>query len=399
LGENLKPFAQDDYASIPLNTTTVIDVEANDNDPDGDQLHVPIIMDPARHGEAKIFDSLGVNYMRYTPNTGFVGLDTIGYVTCDVNSTKCYAKCDTAFVFIDVGCIPFDVDLTALSPNLVCTDSVPANGIASANVDATFLRGTVWYEGFEDLPSQTTEDNGPSGWSTYETGSDCKNGNNMYTQNFEFRTKVVTGGDCELVFETDDIDISNVSDGAISIDFKTSNAEYESDDYIESYYILDGGPETMFDVNGRLDGTFGIKTASTSGLSGNTLKIVVRTKSDHSSEEYYWDNIHVTGIGAGVPDVSYYWYEGAAATGASIFEGAINNNLRDGTYTVIAIDNLTGCPSNPATITIDSAGYQVPGGFIEQLSPFTNCELPYDGSLGAGVIDGTDTLTSGYSFD
>ncbi|MDZ7608444.1 MAG: Ig-like domain-containing protein [Cyclobacteriaceae bacterium] len=96
LGENLKPFAQDDYASIPLNTTATIDVEANDNDPDGDQLHVPVIIDQARHGSATIFDSLGTNYMRYTPNTNYVGLDTIGYVTCDVNSIKCYAKCDTA---------------------------------------------------------------------------------------------------------------------------------------------------------------------------------------------------------------------------------------------------------------------------------------------------------------
>jgi hypothetical protein len=399
LGENLKPFANDDYASIPLNTSTVVDVEANDNDPDGDQLHVPVIIDPAKHGQAVIFDSLNTNFMRYTPNTGFVGLDTISYVTCDVNSIKCYAKCDTAFVYINVGCIPFDVDLTAISPNLVCTDSVPANGIASANVDATFIRGTVWYEGFEDSHAQQTEDTGPSSWTTYKEGSNCSPGNNLYAQNFEFRTKVVTGTDCELVFETGEIDISTVSNACISIDFKTSNATYESDDYIESYFILDGGPETMFDVNGRLDGTFGIKKASTCGLNGSTLKIVVRTKSNHSSEEYSWDNIHVTAIGAGVPDVTYNWYKGPTASGSIIYEGAVNNSLNSGTYTVIAYDNATGCPSNPATITIDSAGYRVPGGFIEQLSPFTNCQLPYDGALGAGVIDGTDTLIVGYNFD
>lgn len=399
LGENLKPFAQDDYASIPLNTNTIIDVEANDNDPDGDQLHVPIIIEPAQNGHAVIFDSLNANYLRYTPNTGFVGVDTLRYVTCDVNSTKCYAKCDTAFVFINVGCIPFDVDLTAISPNLVCTDSVPANGIASANVDATFIRGTVWYEGFEDSQAQQTEDTGPTGWTTYKSGSNCSPGNNLYAQNFVFRTKVVTGTDCELVFETEAIDISTVSDVCISIDFWTSNATYEADDYIETYYILDGGPETMFNINGRLDGTFGTKKVSTCGLNGTSLKIVVRVKSNHSSEEYFWDNIHVTAIGAGVPDVTYNWYRGDTPSGSIIYTGAVNNNLNSGTYTVVAIDNLTGCPSNPATITIDSAGINVPGGFIEQLSPFTNCELPYDGALGAGVIDGNDTLTVGYSFE
>jgi hypothetical protein len=399
LGENLKPFAQDDYASIPLNTSTVIDVEANDNDPDGDQLHVPVIIEPAKNGQAVIFDSLDVNYLRYTPNTGFVGVDTLRYVTCDVNSIKCYAKCDTAFVFINVGCIPFDVDLTAISPNLVCTDSVPANGIASANVDATFIRGTVWYEGFEDSHAQQTEDTGPTAWTTYKSGSNCSPGNNLYAQNFVFRTKVVTNTDCELVFETEAIDISTVSDVCVSIDFWTSNATYEADDYIETYYILDGGPETMFNVNGRLDGTFGLKKVSTCGLNGTTLKIVVRAKSDHSSEEYYWDNIHVTAVGAGVPDVTYNWYRGDTPSGSIIYTGAVNNNLNSGTYTVVAIDNLTGCPSNPATITIDSAGINVPGGFIEQLSPFTNCELPYDGALGAGVIDGNDTLTVGYRFE
>ena len=196
---------------------------------------------------------------------------------------------------------------------------------------------------------------------TYESGSDCRPGNNIYVQNFEFRIKVVTNGDCEIVFETGEIDISNVSDVNLSIDIKTSNATYESDDYIETYYVLDGGAETMFDNNGHLDGTFGIKTASTEGLNGSTLKIVVRAKSDHSDEEYYWDNIHVTAIGAGVPDVTYNWYEGATPNGPIIYTGAVNNNLSDGTFTVVAIDNLTGCPSNPATITIDSAGVQVPG--------------------------------------
>ena len=398
LGENLKPFAADDYASVPMNQTTVIDVETNDNDPDGDQLHVPIIIKPAKNGQALIFDSLDVNYMRYTPNTGYVGLDTIGYVTCDVNSTKCYAKCDTAFVYIDVGCIPFDVDLTAISPNLVCTDSVPANGIASANVDATFIRGTHWYEGFEDSYAHQTEDSGPTAWTSYKEGSNCSPGNNLYAQNFEFRTKVVTGTDCELVFETEEIDISTVSDVCISIDFRTSNAVYESNDYIESYYILDGGQETMFNVNGRLDGTFGMKTASTCGLNGSSFKIVVRTKSNHSSEEYYWDNIHVTAVGAGVPDVTYNWYQGGTPSGSIIYTGAINNTLNHGTYTVVAIDNLTGCPSNPATITIDSAGTRVPGGYIKQVSPFTNCELPYDGVLEAGVIEGTDSVNLGYMF-
>ena len=132
LGENLSPFAADDYVSLPVNSSKVIDVESNDNDPDNDQLHVPVIIDYPFHGSAVIFDSLGINFLRYTPDQDYVGKDSLTYVTCDVNSTKCYAKCDTAFVYIRVGCEPFDIEATPLSPNEVCSDAYPSNGSATA---------------------------------------------------------------------------------------------------------------------------------------------------------------------------------------------------------------------------------------------------------------------------
>ncbi|MCK5470202.1 MAG: hypothetical protein KAI99_16885, partial [Cyclobacteriaceae bacterium] len=396
LGENLKPFAQDDYASIPMNSTAVIDVEANDNDPDGDQLHVPIIIDPPSNGLATIFDSLDVNYLRYTPNTGFVGLDTISYVTCDVNSTKCYAKCDTASVYIDVGCIPFDVVLSATSPNIVCSDSVPSNGSATANVDATFLRGTLWYEGFEDVVAGATEDTGLTAWTSTTSGS-CRPGNKIrvetFTNNQKFR---VEKAGCDVEWMTEIIDISSVSDVAITIDLEA--VKTDGNDYLEVYYKIDGGPELPF-KNGIHTGDFGITTASINGLNGSTLQIIIRASNDGGEENYFWDNIHVTAVGATAPDVTYNWYDGATPTGPIIYTGAVNNGISHGTYTVVAIDNTTGCPSNPATITIDSTGYQIPGGYIEQLAPFTNCALPYDGALRAGIIDGTDTLTNGYIFE
>lgn len=397
LGENLKPFAQNDYASIPMNTTATINVEANDNDPDGDQLHVPVIMDPAKHGSATIFDSLNVNYVRYTPNTGYVGLDTVGYVTCDVNSTKCYAKCDTALVIIDVGCIPFDVEVTALSPNLSCADTVPANGSASANVNASFIRGTLWYEGFEDLSNGTIADNGTSGWTSTTSGS-CNPGSKtrVETYNSDQKFRVERSG-CEVSFETDIIDISAVSDVGISIDL-ISEGDLETSDYLEVYYKLDGGAEIPL-ANGIQSEHFGNVIASVAGLNGNALQIIIRALNTGGDENYWWDNIHVTAIGAGVPDVTYNWYEGATPSGPIIYTGAVNNNLTHGIYSVVAIDNLSGCPSNPATITIDSVGTQVAGAYIDRLSPFTNCELPFDGALGAGIIDGSDTVTIGYSFE
>ncbi|MDZ7608438.1 MAG: Ig-like domain-containing protein [Cyclobacteriaceae bacterium] len=199
LGENLTPFAVDDYVSIPANQTTVVDVESNDNDPDGDQLHVPVIIEFPKHGSAVIFDSLNVNFLRYTPNLNYVGRDSLRYVTCDVNSTKCYAKCDTATVYIGIGCIPFTVTATALSPNNVCSDTVPSTGSASANAS---LPGTLWYEGFQDLSNGTTNDNGTSAWSFTTSGSCNSNGTDISVQTNAGGLKfLVKNSGCEVTWE------------------------------------------------------------------------------------------------------------------------------------------------------------------------------------------------------
>ena len=393
LGENLAPFAQDDYASIPMNTSTIVDVEANDNDPDGDQLHVPVIIDPARNGQAVIFDSLGTNYLRYTPNTNFVGLDTLQYVTCDVNSIKCYAKCDTAFVFIEVGCVPFDIAVNATSANTVCSVTVPANGAAQAEITGSALSGTLWYEGFENLSNGTTVDNGTSAWSLSNSGS-CTGSRIVEVVDNRFRARN-TG--CEIVFETQVIDITSVSDVRVTVDL-FADGPMENADYLQVYYVLDGGAETPLN-NGLHVNNFNNAIASINNLNGNTLKIVIRVRNSANNETYHWDNIHVTAIGAGVPNVSYNWYQGSAVAGPIVFTGSVNNSLSHGEYTVQAIDNNTGCPSNPYTVTIDSTGYQLTGGFIEQRSPFVSCELPYTGELGAGIFNGTDTVTTGFNFE
>lgn len=393
LEDNPEPVAQDDAVSIPLNSTVEIDIESNDNDPNGDQLYVTGIAIPANHGVATIIDSLNVNYIQYTPNISYVGLDTIAYVTCDANSTKCYSKCDTAYVYINVGCIPFDVSATQLSSNSVCSDTVPPNGAASANVDATYLRGTFYYEGFEDVPSGATSDAGASGWTSTTVGA-CKPGNQIHVDTYlggqKFR---VEKAQCQVDWMTTVMDISAVSDVAVTVDFEA--VKTDGDDFIEVYYILDGGPEVPFN-NGILSGDFGVTAANINGLNGNTLQIVIHARNDGGEENYYWDNIHVTAVGAGVPDVTYQWYDD---TGANIYNGQVSTGMDDGTYTVVAIDNATGCPSNPTNVTIDSTGYNVSGGFIEQVAPFTNCKLPYDGALAVGVIVGPDTLTAGYQFD
>jgi gliding motility-associated-like protein len=89
------PFvANDDYAETKVNVPVSIDISANDSDPDSriDELSV---VTPPLHGSAVVV-SYGV--IRYIPNTGFTGIDTLMYSVCDTLPET--QECDSAFVII-----------------------------------------------------------------------------------------------------------------------------------------------------------------------------------------------------------------------------------------------------------------------------------------------------------
>jgi hypothetical protein len=79
LSTNQPPVAQDDVATTPFATPVVIDVLANDSDPDGDPLTVESVTTPA-NGTATIN---GDQTVTYTPNSGFSGTDSFGYTISD----------------------------------------------------------------------------------------------------------------------------------------------------------------------------------------------------------------------------------------------------------------------------------------------------------------------------
>ena len=290
------------------------------------------------------------------------------------------------------------MDATVDSPNIVCTDTAISNGSATANAE---LPGTFWYESFEDLSNGQTSDNGASSWSFSTSGGSCDKNAIIEVQTNQGQNRFrVQNSDCEVEWSTGIIDISSVSDVGASLDLYSKGSFNGNSDFIEVYYSLDGGALQLFD-NGQHSGPLGngVKTAKIEGLNGNTLQIIVKAKNNRSSEEYFWDNLIIEAIGPPATGVTYNWYEGNSPTGPIVFTGALVNNMIHGNYTVIAIDDVTGCLSNPALVIIDSTGYNVPGAYVQQLSPFTNCALPYDGALGAGIFDGTDTLTTGYFYE
>ena len=105
----------------------------------------------------------------------------------------------------------------------------------------------------------------------------------------------MTGRDMDKqgYIETETIDISTYSDLTAQVYLSTSSG-MESTDYIRVYYVLDGGNETYFTTNGNNTGNITTpRTASQTGLNGNTLKIVIRVLNNANNEYSYiwWINI------------------------------------------------------------------------------------------------------------
>jgi len=91
---NGAPVANDDAATPAAGEPTILDVLANDSDPDGDPLAVTDVVQPD-HGAVTI-NADGT--LTYTPEDGYTGGDSFTYEVCDD-----HGACDTATVTLDVG--------------------------------------------------------------------------------------------------------------------------------------------------------------------------------------------------------------------------------------------------------------------------------------------------------
>ncbi|MEP4196742.1 MAG: tandem-95 repeat protein [Aliishimia sp.] len=91
---NDAPVAQDDYVETVRDMPVVLDVLANDTDPDNDVLVIETV-GPALHGVAVLNAD---DTISYTPNLGFLGEDSITYVVSDGLSQS-----ETALVTISIG--------------------------------------------------------------------------------------------------------------------------------------------------------------------------------------------------------------------------------------------------------------------------------------------------------
>jgi len=93
------PVAIDDEDITPFNKAVTVKVLANDTQAEGLALDVRNITTDATNGICEVVG----NEVKYTPNAGFVGIDTCVYTACVTGSNN---ACDTATLTITVWAAP-----------------------------------------------------------------------------------------------------------------------------------------------------------------------------------------------------------------------------------------------------------------------------------------------------
>lgn len=131
---NIAPSLADDFVSDTTDTPVLINVLRNDFDQNGDSFQFAFLILTPSNGSAMLNPDLTY---RYTPNPGFVGVDSFDYSICDFNNASSFVlpavQCDTARVYVFVA-KPFT--LQANVRNISCHGS--NNGSIKANVIGGF---------------------------------------------------------------------------------------------------------------------------------------------------------------------------------------------------------------------------------------------------------------------
>ncbi|MBT8195810.1 MAG: tandem-95 repeat protein, partial [Bacteroidia bacterium] len=114
-------IAVDDIDSTEENISVIIDVLANDTDPDGDVLNITQIISQSNLGEQVLINPDST--ILYIPPFGFLGLDSFAYEVCDPHTPT---LCDTAWVYITVNPFVNDPPI-AVNDTITTEQDVPVS--------------------------------------------------------------------------------------------------------------------------------------------------------------------------------------------------------------------------------------------------------------------------------
>ncbi len=139
----------------------------------------------------------------------------------------------------------------------------------------------------------TAANNATSGTNWYLDMTGCPVSSSRYFKVISNRLEA-RETDCDALFYSNDINISNYYNVSISIDL-AELGNLSASDRIQVLYSIDGGTYINFATNGNRADDFTSAVATQTGLSGNTVKIKIIATNNGSSDYYHVDNILVRG--------------------------------------------------------------------------------------------------------
>ncbi|MDT0608622.1 PQQ-dependent sugar dehydrogenase, partial [Croceitalea rosinachiae] len=191
------------------------------------------------------------------------------------------------------------------------TVTIPSSDVeVTATYGEVSPGGTIWLEDFEDLSNGDVVDNGSTAWSS------SRDGGTFEVLDGRFWTNV-SGGVGTWTSEV--IPISGTV--SLSLDVDDSDDNKERADFVRALYILDGGTPVEFGfVNNDIDP----QTFVSGDLTGSTVQIVVESLVSGGNENYFIDNVTVTG----------------ATTGGTTYALTVNSGSGDGSYVAGDVVNI-----------------------------------------------------------
>jgi hypothetical protein len=214
----------------------------------------------------------------------------VGYVSSDGTAT---AGDDYGSVS---GLLTFEPGETVETFDVPIVDDMLIEGAETVNL--TLESAFEWLEDF-DLSDGTTSDGGGTAWSV--DTSECGPGAVFEVRSGAFMASDTDGtgttvGGKEGVWMSEAIDIARAGAVDVSVDIWSEDTA-DPDDNVSVYYKLNGGDEVLI---AQMYDDFSRKTVSATGLSGNTVQVIVRADLNYDDESYHWDDVTISAGGGSV---------------------------------------------------------------------------------------------------
>ncbi|TRX48623.1 hypothetical protein FNH22_28940 [Fulvivirga sp. M361] len=236
-----------------------------------------------------------------------------------------------------------------------------SNGCSeSASVEVTAATNqteTIWYEKFAGLAHGTTVDNGSTAWSIQNEKGTFKVANSQIE---------ISDNDQEGVWRSEQINISGKASVSASVELSSSissGESWEDSDHIKVFYRINGGAEIPFKDGIHIGkGVNDIATAD--WLVGNTLQIIVRAVTTHTSEKYFFDRVKIksnTSAGLNVTATA----SGVLTCTNTQVTLSTNVSASDGSFSWVGPEGFTSTQATPSV--------SVPGNYAVTVTSSSVC--------------------------